>query len=296
MKRVIILISIMMSFSLSALKMVGESIESYSSCGSSAGNLDYCHDQVDLMIQEWQSKGHTKVAWYKNSSAWATDLHDNDLCSGCGTDNYTDNVADLFVFSGHGFIGGYSSSDMWSTTSMCPHAGYDTAQGRYIRFGEVDAVHKGRYIVLFTCFSVHDFVKDNSILPYNLKNGATWNEWNYAFRENLMMPDDYSKPESKLNMIFGFAGTSTDDDETDENGEDFIEDMNVESQKQAWFTGNDDWHYNDRAGVITWGLDNGRYATNSAYDARGRRDNHKLTDSTFVHGGNVALSWSHHDC
>lgn len=299
MKKIIILISILMSFSLFGLKMVGESIENYSSCGSSQNNLSYCHEQVDYMIQEWQSKGHTKVAWYKDSDSWATDLHDPDLCSGCGTDNYTDDASDLVVFSGHGSIEGNSSTDMWNSTAMCPHDGYYSAQGRYTRFGEPDSndvFSKAAYLVLFTCFSVHDFVKDNSSLDSNLQNGHTWNEWDYTLRKNLYKTDDTTKPVSIINMIFGFAGTSTDSSNTDENGEDFIADMNVESQKTAWFTGNDDWWFNDRAGVITWGCNNGRYGTNSATDAIGRRDNHKLIDNAFVHGGDVALAWSHHDC
>jgi len=299
MKKLIILVSILITFSLFGFKMVGESVENYSSCGSAQNNLSYCHDQVDYMIQEWVSKGHTKTAWYKDSDAWATDLHDPALCSGCGTDNYTDDVADLFVFSGHGSISGNSSTDMWSTTAMCLHNGYSSAQGRYTRFGEPDSndvYSKAAYIVLFTCFSVHDFSKDNSSLDDNLQNGATWNEWDYTLRKNLYTTADPTKPVSIINMIFGFAGLSTDEPETDENGQEFIADMNVQSQKQAWFTGNDDWRWNDRAGVITWGSDNGRYDTNSAWDAKGRRDSHKLTDNAFFHGGNVALSWSHHDC
>ena len=51
-------------------------------------NLNYCHDQVSGLLNKWNSKGYTKGSHYKNGSAWATDLHDTDLCSGCGTDNY----------------------------------------------------------------------------------------------------------------------------------------------------------------------------------------------------------------
>jgi len=299
MKKIIILILIMISFSLfGAMKIVGESVENYSACGSSQNNLSYCHDQVDYMIQEWVSKGHTKTAWYKNGDAWATDLMDSTLIS-VGTDNYTDDVADLVVFSGHGGISGNSSTDLWSTTAMCPHNGYYSAQGRYSLFGEPDqndVFSKAAYLVLFTCFSVHDFVKDNSSLPQSLQGGATWQEWKMVLRDKLYSIDHPERPVSIINMIFGFAGTSADSSYTDENGEDFIADMNVESQKQAWFTGNDDWYHNDRAGVITWGVHNGRYGVNSATDAIGRRDNHKLIDNAFVHGSNIAMAWSHHDC
>jgi hypothetical protein len=282
-------------------KIVGESVENYSSCGSSENNLNYRHEQVSMMIDKWVAMGGTKFAHWKDASAWATDLMDHDLIS-VGTDNYTDDNADMVVFSGHGGISGTSSTNMWTKTAMCPHNGYSYSYGKYIDFDNteyradwdwyISTEGKGKYLVLFTCFSVHDFSKDNSGVASGLQNGNTYELWKYAFKSNVSS----SSKDSGLNMVFGFAGYSTDSENTDENGEAFIEDVWVESQKQAWFTGNDDWWFDDRAGVITWGENNGCYNSNSGLDAIGRRDNHKIVETVKAHSSEIAVAWSHHDC
>ena len=306
MKKILFLIVFLMTFSLygdigyQIEHAMGESIENYSCSGQNS--LNYCHEQVDGLLNEWDSKGYTKGNHYKDTAAWATDLMDNDLCSGCGTDSYTDDAAHLVVFSGHGGVDGNSRYDMWSSTAMCPHNGHSDAEGRYIDFDNHDIYYNsvgGSYLVLFTCFSVHDFSKDNNP-PYisdELKHGTTWREWDYPFRKNASQWNgQMDSKDSGLNMVFGFAGLSTDSSTTYENGEDFIADMHSESQKQAWFTGNDDWATDDRTGVITWGTSHwSKYNANSGLDATARRDNHKLADRVDSHSGSVAMAWAHHD-
>ncbi len=297
MKKIIISLLLLTPLFLIAVEgiIMGESVERYRACGTNSKDLNYTHEQVSRTIEAWKDKGGGEYAHFHNDAAWGTDLQDSSLSTN-GTDYYTDNKAEIIVFSGHGSISGYfNSSKIWSTTYMCPHNNDDTGAGEYIKID-----NKGQHLILFTCYSVHDFRKDNN-LPASWKYLKTSDEWYYPFQKNI------KNSISRLNMVYGFAGLSTDSDETDENGEDFIEDIYIQSQKQAWFTGNEDsggfWYWldgdadiDDRAGVITWGQTNGIYNYNAEKDAKERRDNHKIIERSTEHTGNIILTWSHHDC
>jgi len=238
----------------SALDAGAESVEKYSSCGCSSGNLSYCNDQASMFmdkIDNW----HTRKFWYKDSNAWNGDLVESELGTG-GTDYpYGDNVHILLV-SGHGGLSGTSVFNGY----LCKHSGYNSCNfstsNTYL--GEVAgqsyaAAHTGklRFLILCTCHSVEIGPAGDRTAP---------KVWMPVFGrgKNLM-------------YVMGYTGTSVDGETTDEVGEDFASKAAGSgwTLKQAWFWAIEDWWADDTGAVISRG--------SSSAEAVNNRDSMKLS-------------------
>ncbi len=299
MKKIVIILIMLISVTLFGLgkRMIGYSIENFNGYQN---NLDWCHQQVDRMAVIWEDEGGTSTE-YRNTTCWASDLVDSSYTG--STENYTDGNSEMVVISSHGGVSGTSSTNLWADPWMYEHNGYGGNSGSDIG-NKMYFERNTEYLVLFTCFSVHDFSKDNSEISSVLQNGTTYQQWKQTIIKDST-PGIISSVDPQTNllkMVFGFAGFSTDSAETDENGEDFLQDMYDESAKQAWFTGNEDsgtWPYDpdidDRSGVITWGSMNGIYNPVSQYDATQIRDDIMLDTVDQPHNDYIVLSWQHHN-
>ncbi len=302
MKKIIIILIMLISVTLFGLgkRMVGYSIENFNGYQN---NLNWCHEQVDRMAAIWEDEGGPIIK-YRNTACWGSDLVDSSYTG--STEVITDGTNEMVVISSHGGVSGTSPTNLWADPWMYEHNGYGGNSGSDIG-NKIYFNENTEYLVLFTCFSVHDFIKDNNELPNNnpnLRDGSVYEQWRQTLKKDST-PNSTQQSDPKTNllkMVFGFAGYSTDSADTDENGEDFLQDMYDESAKQAWFTGNEDsgtWPYDpdidDRSGVITWGDDYGVYDSNSGLDATKRRDYLMLDTVDQPHHDTIAVTWQHHN-
>jgi len=217
-----------------ALDAGAESVENYSGCGCSSGNLHYCNDQASMFISKIDN-WHNRKFWYKDKWAWNSDLVEDQLG---GTDYpYGDNVHILFI-CGHGGL-----SDNIYYGYLCKHKYYNhcSYNTKKVYLGEVSgqaySSHPGklRFLILSTCHSVEVGPKGNRIAP---------KVWMPVFSrgKNLM-------------YVMGYDGTSTDGETTDEVGEDFARKAAGSgwTLKQAWFWAIEDWWVDDTGAVISRG-------------------------------------------
>jgi hypothetical protein len=213
----------------SRLTVGAESVENYSGCGCSSGNLSYCNDQARKFINridDW----HTRKFWYADQNAWNSDLVEDELG---GTDYPYGDEVQLLLVSGHGSLSGGTYYGYLCKSSSFNACSYNTSQ-TYLgeTAGQSYATHPGklRFLILCTCHSV-DKVKAPSV-------------WRPVFArgKNLM-------------YVMGYTGTSADSSTTDEVGEDFADKAAGSgwTLKQAWFWAIEDWWVDDTGAVVTAG-------------------------------------------
>lgn len=247
---------------ISPLLVGAESVENYSGCGCSSGNLSYCNDQAIMFmnrIDDW----HTRKFVYTDSSAWNSDMVEDQLG---GTDFPYDDEVNLLLISGHGNIN--STSGVYSgflckspSTGACSYSTSQTFLGE--QAGQANSTHPGklRFLILCTCFSV-----DRNLAP------TTWRPV-FARGRNLM-------------FVMGYDGTSADSWTTDEVGEDFADKAAGSgwTLKQAWFWAIEDWWVNDTGALVTAG--------DTQAEAISNRENMKLTwDPNVSFPSWIAWAW-----
>jgi hypothetical protein len=245
-----------------ALDAGAESVENYSGCGCSSGNLRYTHDQASRFIDRIDN-WHTRKFWFADGNAWNSDLVEMDLNVGGTDDYYGDGVHILFI-SGHG---GYSGGYYYGY--LCKSAGYNSCSYSTSRTylgenaGQAYSTNTGklRFLILATCHSVE-------------KSSAS-SEWGPVFWRG-----------KDLMYVMGYSGTSEDSENTDEVGEEFAQYAagDKKTLKQSWFDAAREAFSSDVPALITHGT--------SQADANSRRDNMKLS---WTPTGNspswVAWSW-----
>jgi len=245
-----------------ALLAGAESVENYSGCGCSSGNLSYTNDQASMFINKI-SNWHTRKFLFTNSSAWNSDLVEDQLGVG-GTDYpYGDTVHILFI-SGHGGVSGSKYYGYLCKSTNYTSCSFNTGNmfmGE--RTGQANSTHPGilRFLILSTCHSV--------------ERGQEIAVWGPVFWRGL-----------DLLYVMGYTGTSADSPTTDEVGEDFASKAAGSgwTLKQAWFWAIEDWWVNDTGSLISRG--------GSQSEAISNRDNMKL--DWLPNGNNpywVAWSW-----
>jgi hypothetical protein len=234
-----------------ALDAGAESVEKYSGCGCSSGNLSYCNDQASMFIDKIDN-WHTRKFWYKNGNAWNSDLVEDGLGVG-GTDYpYGDTVHILFV-CGHGGLSGNTYDGY-----LCKQSGYNfcsyNTNNVYLgeTSGQAYSSHPGklRFLILSTCHSVEIGPEGDRTAP------------------KIWMPV-FSRGKN-LMYVMGYHGTSADGETTDEVGEDFASKAAGSGWKlkKAWFWAIEDWWVDDTGAVISRG--------SSKAEAIGNRDSMKL--------------------
>jgi hypothetical protein len=239
-----------------------ESVEDYSGCGCSSGDLSYTNNQAKKFIDKIDNY-HTRKFWYKDDNAWNSDLVEDQLGVG-GTDYpYGDNVHILLI-SGHGslstntFSGYLCKSDNYNYCSFSTSNMYLGEQS-----GQANSNHLGkmRFLILCTCHSV-----DKNKAP------DVWGPIFWRGRDFM--------------YVMGYSGTSADSWTTDEVGEDFARKAAGSGWKlkQAWFWAIEDWWVDDMGALISHGSDK----SNAIYN----RDKMKLDWSPSGNNPNwVAWSW-----
>jgi len=251
------------AFAVSPLLVGAESVENYSGCGCSSGNLSYCNDQSTKFmnrIDNW----HTRKFLYTNSSAWNGDLIEDQLGVG-GTDYPYGDEVHLLLISGHGGVGVSTFSGYLCKTSSYNSCSFSTDR---TYFGEVapqanSSAHPGklRFLILCTCHSVD-----------KVKAAAVWGPV-FARGKNFM-------------YVMGYTGTSADAEMTDEVPEDFAQKAAGSNWtlKQAWFWAIEDWWINDTGSLVSAG--------DTQAEAISNRDSMRLTwDPNVSYPSWIAWAW-----
>lgn len=247
---------------LSPLLVGAESVENYSGCGCSSGNLSYCNDQATMFmnrIDDW----HTRKFLYTDSGAWNGDLVEDQLGIG-GTDYPYGDEVHLLLVSGHGGMGGGTYSGYLCKSGSFNNCSYNTGQTYFGEVaGQANSTHPGklRFLILCTCFSV-----DKVEAP------TVWRPV-FARGRNFM-------------YVMGYHGTSADSWTTDEVGEDFADKAAGSgwTLKQAWFWAIEDWWVNDTGAVVTAG--------DTEAEAINNRENMKLNwDPNVTYPSWIAWAW-----
>lgn len=218
--------------SVAALDVGAESVEDYSDCGCATGDLNYCNDQASKFIDKMGDCGYRIRFWYKDGSAWNSDLIEDELG---GTDYPYGDQVHILLISGHGGLDRsrniyYGYLCKWRRYNACSYNTTQTYLGEVS--GQPKSTHPGklRFLILCTCHSV-----DKDRAPY---------VWAPVFRrgKNLM-------------YVMGYHGTSADGETTDEVPEDFARKAACSgwTLKQAWFWAIEDWWVDDTGAVISRG-------------------------------------------
>src|SRR5881296_417669 len=138
---------------LSPLLVGAESVENYSGCGCSSGNLSYCNDQASKFINridDW----HTRKFWYADGNAWNSDLVEDQLH---GTDYPYGDEVHLLLVSGHGGLSAGTYYGYLCKSSAYNSCSYNTTQTYFGEtVGQPYSTHPGklRFLILCTCNSV----------------------------------------------------------------------------------------------------------------------------------------------
>jgi len=254
-----------MTLGLSKLLVGAESVENYSGCGCTTGNLRYTNDQASKFIDkidDW----HTRKFWYKDSNAWSGDMVENEL-GFYGQDNLYGDAVHLMLISGHG---GRSCSPAAYYGYLCKggafyKCSYNTDEHTVLGevSGQMFSTSPGilRFLILCTCHSV----------PKECYANVWWLV--FANGRNFM-------------YVMGYTGLSDDSPTTDEVGSDWASKAAGSgwTLKQAWFWAIEDWWVNDTGGVVSAG--------DTQAEAISNRDNMKLNwDPNVTFPTWMAASW-----
>ncbi len=252
------------AFATSPLRVGADSVENYSGCGCSSGNLSYCNDQSSKFmnrIDNW----HTRVFLFQDSSAWNADLVEDQLGVG-GVDRFYGDNVHLMLTSGHGSQSSTTYSGYLCKSSGFNACSYSTSQTYFgEQAGQANSTNPGmlRFLILCTCFGI-----DKTLAP------AIWRPV-FARGRNFM-------------YVMGYHGTSADSETTDEVPEDFAQKAGGEgwTLKQAWFWAIEDWWVNDTGAVVTGG--------DTEAEAVGNREGMKLTWDPNI-GWPSWIAWAWHE-
>ena len=250
---------------ISPLLVGAESVENYSGCGCSSGNLSYTNDQTSMFmnrIDNW----HTRRYLYQNSSAWNADVVEDQIGVG-GVDHLYGDTVHLLLISGHGSQNATSYSGFLCRSggfAMCNFNTSQTTLGE--QAGQANSTNPGRlrFLILCTCFSV-----DASSLAATI--------WRPVFARGRNMM-----------YVMGYHGTSVDSETTDEVPEDFAQKAGGDGWrlKQAWFWAIEDWWADDTGSLVTAG--------DTESEAVNNRENMRLTWDPNVSWPSW-MAWSWHE-
>lgn len=215
-----------------ALLVGAESVENYSGCGCSTGDLSYCNDQASKFVRKMSDCGHQKKFWYKNGNAWNSDLVEDQLGVG-GTDYPYGDTVHILLVSGHGGLSGSTYLGYLCKSSNYNSCNYDTTR-TYLgeQAAQAYSSHPGslRFLILCTCHSVD-------------KNKAP-DVWGPVFWRG-----------KNLQYVMGYCGVSADSITTDEVPRDFARKAACSNWtlKRAWFWAIEDWLVDDTGALISRG-------------------------------------------
>ena len=249
---------------LSPLLVGAESVENYSGCGCSSGNLSYCNDQATMFINRIDN-WHTRKYLFTDGSAWNADLVEDQLGIG-GVDRFYGDTVHLLLVSGHGSQSTTNYSGFLCKSGGFSACSYNTGQTYFgEQPGQANSTNPGslRFLILCTCFEV-----DKTLAP------TIWRPV-FARGRNFM-------------YVMGYHGLSADSWTTDEVGEDFAQKAAGDgwTLKQAWFWAIEDWWVNDIGAVVTAG--------DTEAEAIGNRESMKLTWDPNI-GWPSWIAWAWHE-